>query len=75
MDGRGLFQDNIVIERLWWTVKYQFLYLREFETGQVLQAGLKKWFDFYNGISPHQSLDDYSPDMLYFKELKFAVSG
>ncbi|MEN8263697.1 MAG: integrase core domain-containing protein [Nitrospirota bacterium] len=44
MDGRGRFQDNIFIERLWWTVKHQYLYLWTFDNGTKLREGLKEWF-------------------------------
>jgi len=72
MDGRGRFQDNIFIERLWWTVKYQYLYLRAFEGGKDLRKGLEKWFQFYNQDRFHQSLEDWTPDEIYFmkQELK-----
>lgn len=70
MDGRGRFHDNIFIERLWWTVKYQYLYLRTFDNGTELREGLKKWFSFYNGERPHQSLNDLTPDEVYCKNLK-----
>lgn len=66
MDGRGRFQDNIFIERLWWTVKYQYLYLRAFDNGKNLRQGLKKWFRFYNHKRPHQSLLDCTPDEVYY---------
>ncbi len=66
MDGRGRFQDNIFIERLWWTVKYQYLYLRAFDSGKDLRQGLKKWFRYYNQDRFHQSLEDWTPDEIYF---------
>ena len=66
MDGRGRFQDNIFIERLWWTVKYQYLYLRAFDNGKDLRQGLKKWFRFYNHERSHQSLSDCTPDEVYY---------
>jgi len=67
MDGRGRVFDNIFIERLWWTVKYHYVYLHEFETGLALRKGLKEWFKFYNGERSHQSLKDKTPDEIYFK--------
>jgi putative transposase len=70
MDGRGRFHDNIFIERLWWTVKYQYLYLHTFYNGTELREGLKKWFSFYNGERPHQSLNDLTPDEVYYETLK-----
>ncbi len=68
MDGRGRFQDNIFIERLWWTVKHHYVYLRAFENGLDLRNGLKHWFKYYNQERFHQSLDDLTPDEVYFKE-------
>ena len=72
MDGRGRFQDNIFIERLWWTLKYHYFYLRTFENGSMLRNGLKKWFQYYNQERFHQSLEDWTPDEIYFmkQELK-----
>jgi putative transposase len=66
MDGRGRFQDNIFIERLWWTVKYQYLYLHAFKDGADLRQGLRGWFRFYNQERFHQSLDDKTPDEVYY---------
>jgi len=66
MDGRGNFRDNIFIERLWWTVKYQYLYLHAFNDGAELRQGLKDWFRFYNKERFHQSLDDKTPDEVYY---------
>jgi putative transposase len=66
MDGQGNFRDNIFIERLWWTVKYQYLYLHAFNNGTELRQGLGSWFCFYNQERFHQSLDDKTPDEVYF---------
>jgi putative transposase len=66
MDGRGRVQDNIFIERLWWSIKYQYLYLRSFDSGSQLKAGLKQWFGFYNQQRSHQALDNQTPDEVYF---------
>jgi len=65
MDGRGRVQDNIFIERLWWTTKYQYLYLRSFDNGSVLRVGLEEWFRFYNQERPHQTFDILTPDEVY----------
>ena len=67
MDGRGRFQDNIFIERLWWTVKYHYLYLHAFANGTELRQGLKDWFIFYNQERPHQSLNDKTPNEIYYQ--------
>ena len=66
MDGRGRYQDNIFVERLWWTVKYHYLYLHVFNNGTELRQGLKNWFLFYNQERFHQSLGDKTPDEVYF---------
>ena len=66
MDGRGRALDNIFIERLWWTVKYHYVYLHTFGTGSELRRGLMGWFKIYNSQRPHQSLDDMTPDEVYF---------
>jgi len=66
MDGRGRVQDNIFIERLWWTLKYQYLYLRTFDNGSELRKGLKQWFRMYNSERSHQALDNLTPDEVYF---------
>ena len=66
MDGRGRYQDNIFIERLWWTVKYHYLYLHTFNNGAELRQGLKNWFAFYNQERFHQSLGDKTPDEVYY---------
>lgn len=68
MDGRGRCLDNVFIERLWWTVKYHFLYLWAFENGTELRKGLQKWFRFYNQERSHQALDEMTPDEVYYKE-------
>ena len=68
MDGRGRVQDNIFIERLWWTLKYQYLYLRSFESALELRKGLTEWFVFYNSHRPHQTLDGLTPDEVYYAQ-------
>jgi putative transposase len=66
MDGKGRWIDNVFIERLWRSVKYEDIYLRAYEDGRQVQAGLTKYFHFYNGRRLHQSLDYRTPDELYF---------
>ena len=68
MDGRGRCMDNIFIERLWWTVKYHYLYLHSFENGSQLRKGLRSWFEYYNQKRFHQSLHRMTPDECYFKK-------
>ena len=66
MDGRRRCQDNIFIERLWWTIKYQYLYLHSFENGLALRSGLAEWISGYNQLRGHSSLDDRTPDEVYY---------
>jgi putative transposase len=66
MDGRGRVQDNIFIERLWWTLKYQYLYLMTFDNGIQLHQGLYQWFNMYNSERSHQALNNFTPDEVYF---------
>jgi putative transposase len=66
MDGRGRAIDNIFSERLWRTVKYEDVYLNNYESGAEAFAGLKTYFHFYNCIRLHQSLEYRTPESLYF---------
>jgi putative transposase len=65
MDGRGRALDNVFIERLWRTVKYQELYLREYESVADVEEGLTLYFDTYNHERPHQALDNLTPAKVY----------
>lgn len=66
MDGRGRVFDNIMIERLWRTVKYWDIYIKDYQTVMELSAGLDAFFRFYNNEKPHQSLEEKTPAMVYF---------
>lgn len=61
MDGRGRALDNVFIERLWRTVKYEDIYLREYADGHALHAGLTRYFRFYNHERPHSALQNGTP--------------
>jgi putative transposase len=65
MDGRGRVFDNIFVERLWRTLKYELIYLHEFTNGLELHGALSTYFDFYNGSRPHQALGYQTPSELY----------
>jgi len=65
MDGRGRYLDNIFIERLWWSLKYECVYLNEFADGRELGRAIKKWMHFYNTERPHSSLANQTPDEAY----------
>ncbi len=66
MDGRGRVFDNIFIERLWRTVKYEHLYLYEHETVAAVRQGLDSYFHFYNTARPHQRLAYRTPTEVHF---------
>lgn len=66
MDGRGCCHDNIFVERLWWTVKHEWVYLRPTENGVEQKRSLTECFDWYNRRRPHQSLGWKTPDEAYF---------
>jgi putative transposase len=65
MDGRGRWLDNVFIERLWRSLKYECVYLHAFETGSELRAGLSDWIGYYNARRPHSSLAGRTPDEAY----------
>jgi putative transposase len=65
MDGRGRWMDNVFIERLWRSLKYECVYLHAFETGSELRTGLACWIAYYNGARPHSSLAGMTPDEAY----------
>ena len=67
MDGQGRAMDNVFIERLWWSVKYEDIYLRDYVDGQQLRDGLKRYFRFYNTERPHQGLGHRTPANAYFE--------
>ena len=66
MDGKGRWIDNVFVERLWRSVKYEEVYLHAYESPREANAALERYFRFYNGRRPHQALDDRTPDEAYF---------
>ena len=66
MDGRGRWMDNVFIERLWRSLKYECVYLHAFETGLALHAGLLRWIAHYNTTRPHSALAGRTPEEAYF---------
>jgi len=65
MDGKGRALDNIFIERLWRSVKQEYVYIHEIKDGVELYHGIENYFDFYNNKRPHQSLDYITPYKIY----------
>ena len=62
MDGKGRWMDNVFVERLWRSVKYEDIYLRAYETPAELRVGLTRYFTFYNTQRRHSALDRRTPD-------------
>ena len=65
MDGRGRWMDNVFIERLWRSLKYECVFLHAFETGSELRAGLSRWINYYNTRRPHSTLAGRTPNEAY----------
>ena len=66
MDGKGAWRDNVFIERLWRSVKYEEVYLKAYASVAEARTSLEKYFIFYNTRRPHQGLDGMTPDQAYF---------
>jgi putative transposase len=69
MDGRGAWRDNVFVERLWRSVKYEEVYLKAYDTVAEARASIAGYFGFYNSRRPHSSLDRQTPDQAYFTPL------
>lgn len=65
MDGRGRALDNVFIERLWWSVKYEHVYLADHDSLQSLEGGLRKYLEYFNWERPHQGLSNHCPGEVY----------
>jgi putative transposase len=75
MDGKGAWRDNIFVERLWRSVKYEEVYLRAYDGVSEARASVGRYLDFYNGRRPHSSLDGQTPDQAYFNTLPTRVAA
>ena len=69
MDGKGAWRDNVFVERLWRSVKYEEVYLRAYDSVAEARASLGRYLNFYNSKRPHSSLDARTPDLAYFDQL------
>lgn len=68
MDGKGAWRDNVFVERLWRTVKYEEVYLRAYASVSEARASIGRYFGFYNGSRPHSSLGGQTPDQAYLNQ-------
>jgi len=69
MDGKGCWRDNVFVERLWKSIKYEEVYLRAYETVGAARSGIGRYLDFYNKRRPHSALDASTPDEFYYQHL------
>jgi putative transposase len=67
MDGKGCWRDNVFVERLWRTIKYEHVYLHAYGSMDDAKYHLKEYLEFYNSIRPHRSLDGRTPDEVYYE--------
>jgi putative transposase len=75
MDGKGAWRDNVFVERLWRSVKYEEVYLRAYDSVSEARASIGRYFEFYNRRRPHSSLDDATPDHAYFTALPLRLAA
>jgi putative transposase len=75
MDGRGSWRDNVFVERLWRSVKYEEVYLRAYDSVGDARASLGRYLDFYNRTRPHSSLAARTPDRAYFDNLPLLAAA
>jgi len=75
MDGRGCWRDNVFVERLWRTVKYEEVYLRAYASVSEARDSISRYLAFYNQQRPHSTLDGQTPDEAYFTQLPLAQAA
>ena len=75
MDGKGAWGDNVFVERLWRSVKYEEVYLHAYDSVSEARASIGRYFEFYNQRRPHASLDGSTPDQAYFTPLPFRMAA
>jgi putative transposase len=75
MDGRGSWRDNVFVERLWRSVKYEEVYLRAYDSVAAARASLGRYLIFYNALRPHSSLDARTPDHAYFNHQPLSAAA
>ncbi len=75
MDGKGSWRDNVFVERLWRSIKYEEVYLKAYNTVSEARASIGSYLAFYNGRRPHSSLDRKTPDQAYFNRLPLSVAA
>jgi putative transposase len=74
MDGKGAWRDNVFVERLWRSVKYEEVYLNAYESASEAKQSLAKYFQFYNGNRIHQTLKA-TPDQVFYEGIRLPKTG
>ena len=72
---KGAWRDNVFVERLWRSVKYEEVYLRTYDSVSEARTSIGRYFNFYNGRRPHSSLDGMTPDQAYFTPLPLRMAA
>ena len=72
MDGKGAWRDNVFVERLWRSIKYEEIYLKAYDSVRAARSGIAQYLEFYNSERPHQAHSQATPDEAYFAALPFA---
>ena len=75
MDGKGAWRDNVFVERLWRSVKYEEVYLRAYDSVSEARRSIGQYLDFYNSRRPHSSFDGSTPDQAYFTPLPLRMAA
>jgi putative transposase len=75
MDGKGAWRDNVFVERLWRTIKYEEVYLRAYASVSEARASIRRYLGCYNGRRPHSSLDGKTPDQACFNALTLEAAA
>jgi putative transposase len=75
MDGKGAWRDNVFVERLWRSIKYEEVYLHAYDSVSEARNSIGRYLDFYNGRRPHSSLDGATPDHAYFTSLPHRLAA
>ena len=75
MDGKGCWRDNVFVERLWKSIKYEEVYLHAYDSVSAAKAGIGRYITFYNERRPHRSLDGATPESVYFNSLPVPLAA
>jgi putative transposase len=75
MDGKGAWRDNVFVERLWRSIKYEEVYLKAYDSVSEARASIGRYLTFYNGQRPHSSLGRRTPDQAYFTQLPLSAAA